>query len=70
MAAPLRPSPPAAALTMNRVDRQVRREHLEGLLDELLAQRKVDIDQLLMELLHLVFELDDEIRQLGARVSK
>jgi hypothetical protein len=52
------------------MDRQARREHLEALLDELLAQRKVDVDQLLMELLHVVFELDDEVRQLSTQISK
>lgn len=37
---------------------------------ELREQRKVDADQLLMELLHFVFELDDEIRNLNAQVSQ
>lgn len=52
------------------VDRERRREHLEGLLEELRAQRKVDIDQVLMELVHFVFELDDDLRQLNTRLSR
>jgi len=55
---------------MHGMDRSARREHLEGLLAELREQRKVDNDQLLMELLHLVFELDDEVRSLTAKVSR
>ena len=52
------------------MDRESRREHLSGLLEELRAQRKVDVDQVLMELVHFVFELDDDLRQLNIRVSK
>jgi hypothetical protein len=52
------------------MDRSARREHLEGLLAGLREQRKVDSDQLLMELLHFVFELDDELRSLDAKVSR
>lgn len=52
------------------MDRKSRREHLEGLLEELRQQRKVDIDQVLMELVHFVVELDDDLRQLNARVSE
>lgn len=52
------------------MDREPRREHLEGLLEGLRAQRKVDIDQVLMELVHFVFELDDDLRQLDDRVSR
>ncbi|HEX2708940.1 MAG TPA: hypothetical protein VHM66_13120 [Solirubrobacterales bacterium] len=52
------------------MDREIRREHLEGLLEELREQRKVDVDQLLMELVHFVSELDDDLRQLKAEVSK
>jgi hypothetical protein len=55
---------------MRRVDRSSRREHLEGLLRELREQRKVDYDQLLMELLHFVFELDDDVRGLNAKISQ
>ncbi len=55
---------------MHRMDRRSRREHLEGLLDELRQQRKVDIDQVLMELLHFVFELDDDVKSLNAKVSQ
>jgi hypothetical protein len=52
------------------MDREIRRKHLEGLLEELREQRKVDVDQLLMELVHFVSELDDDLRQLKAEVSK
>lgn len=52
------------------MDRGTRREHIEALLEELREQRKVDIDQLLMELVHFVFELDDDLRQLSAQVAK
>jgi len=52
------------------MDRRSRREHLEGLLEELREQRKVDVDQVLMELVHFVFELDDEVRNLNARISQ
>lgn len=52
------------------MDRSARREHLEGLLGELREQRKVDFDQVLMELVHFVFELDDEVKSLNAQISK
>jgi hypothetical protein len=52
------------------MDRTARREHLEGLLGELREQRKVDFDQVLMELVHFVFELDDEVKSLNAQISK
>lgn len=52
------------------MDRAARREYLESLLSDLGEQRKVDSDQLLMELLHFVFELDDEARELAARVEE
>ena len=52
------------------MDRRSRREHLEGLLGELREQRKVDVDQLLMELVHFVFELDDDVRSLNAHIAK
>ncbi len=52
------------------MDRSTRREHLEALLAELREQRKVDTDQLSMELLHFVFELDDELKQLSAQVEE
>ena len=44
-----------------------RREHLQRLLDDLRSQRKVDLDEVLMELIHLVLELEDEIAQLRAQ---
>ncbi len=45
-----------------------RREHLQRLLDDVRSQRKVDLDEVLMELIHLVLELEDEIAQLRARL--
>jgi hypothetical protein len=51
------------------MDRGSRREHLKGLLEELREQRKVDVDQVLMELVHFVFELDDEVRRLSSEIS-
>ena len=55
---------------MRRMDRRSRREHLDGLLEELREQRKVDIDQVLMELIHFVFELDDDVKSLNAKISQ
>ncbi|HVW46407.1 MAG TPA: hypothetical protein VHA76_05090 [Solirubrobacterales bacterium] len=52
------------------MDRKARREYLQGFLDDLLAQKKVDTDQLLMELLHLVFELDEDLTRLDARLAE
>lgn len=52
------------------MERPSRREHLEGLLAELREQRKVDVDQLLMELVHFVFELDDDLTNLRARLAE
>jgi hypothetical protein len=46
------------------VEHRERREHLERLLDDLRNQRKVDSDEVLMELIHLLFELDDEVAEL------
>ncbi len=55
---------------MPHMDRGSRREHLEGLLEELREQRKVDIDQVLMELVHFVFELDDDVKSSNAKISQ
>jgi hypothetical protein len=52
------------------MDREARREHLEGLLEELRDQHKVDVDQVLMELVHFVFELDEVLRQLDDRLAR
>lgn len=49
--------------------REERRGHLSTLLDDLANQRHVDEDELRTELIHFIFELDDEIRQLRDRVS-
>lgn len=45
-----------------------RREHLQRLLDDLSSQRKVNLDELLTELIHVVVELEDEVAQLRARL--
>lgn len=60
----------ACAITIHDVERKERREHLERLLDDIRAQRKIDMDEVLMELIHLVFELEDEIAQLRTRLSE
>jgi uncharacterized protein (DUF2267 family) len=52
------------------VEHKERREHLQRLLDDLSSQRKVNPDEVLMELIHLVLELEDEIGQLRARLSQ
>ncbi len=52
------------------MERKERREHLERLLDDIRNQRKIDIDEVLMELIHLVLELEDEIGQLRQRLAK
>ena len=41
-----------------------RRQHLEKILDDLSQQRKFDLDEVLMEVIHLLLELDDEVKQL------
>lgn len=60
----------ARATTIRDVERKERREHLERLLDDIRAQRKIDMDEVLMELIHLVFELEDEIAQLRTRLPE
>lgn len=52
------------------MEHRERREHLERLLDDVRAQRKVDLDELLMELIHVVLELDDEISDLRERLPR
>jgi hypothetical protein len=52
------------------MERKERREHLQRLLDDVRSQRKVDLDEVLMELIHLVLELEDEIAQLRARLPE
>jgi hypothetical protein len=51
------------------VEHGERREHLERLLDDLRAQRKVDLDEVLMELIHLVLELEGEVARLRGRLQ-
>lgn len=46
------------------MEHRERREHLERLLDDVRAQRKVNLDEVLMELIHLVVELEDEVERL------
>lgn len=53
--------------TIRRMERASRREHLEGLMEELREQRKVNVDQVLMELVHFVFELDERKRNSSQR---
>ncbi len=52
------------------MEHKERREHLERLLDDLSSQRKVNPDEVLMELIHLVLELEDEIAQLRTRIAE
>lgn len=52
------------------MDRKERREHVERLLDDIRNQRKVDMDEVLMELIHLVLELEDEVAQLRKRLAE
>jgi hypothetical protein len=52
------------------MEHKERREHLQRLLDDLSSQRKVNPDEVLMELIHLVLELEDEIAQLRARIGE
>jgi len=54
---------------MRSVEHRERREHLERLLDDLRNQRKVDSDEVLMELIHLLFEVDDEVAELRERLQ-
>ena len=52
------------------MEHKERREHLEQLLDDLSSQRKVNSDEVLMELIHLVLELEDEIAQLRTGLAE
>jgi hypothetical protein len=52
------------------MEHRERREHLERLLEDIRSQRKVNLDEVLAELIHLVLELDDEIAQLRDRVTR
>jgi hypothetical protein len=52
------------------MEHKERREHLRRLLDDLRSQRKVNSDEVLMELIHLVLELEDEIAQLRTRLAE
>ena len=52
------------------MERKERREHVERLLDDIRAQRKINIDEVLTELIHLVLELEDEIGQLRQRLGE
>jgi hypothetical protein len=52
------------------MEHKERREHLQRVLDDISSQRKVDLDEALAELIHLVLELEDEIAKLRARLSE
>jgi hypothetical protein len=60
----------ATATTIEPMEHKERREHLRRLLDDLSSQRKVNADEVLMELIHLVLELEDEIAQLRNRLAE
>lgn len=63
-------SPLRCATTIRGVDRKERREHVERLLDDIRNQRKIDMDEVLMELIHLVLELEDEVTELRKRLAE
>ncbi|MGH2984584.1 MAG: hypothetical protein ACRDK5_10085 [Solirubrobacterales bacterium] len=52
------------------MEHRERREHLERLLDDVREQRKVNLDEVLMELIHLVVELEDEVERLRERLAR
>lgn len=52
------------------MEHRERREHLERLLDDVRAQRKVNLDEVLMELIHLVVELEDEVERLREGLAR
>lgn len=52
------------------MDHTERRELVQQFLDDLRAQRDVDLRNALEELIHLVFEIDDELKGLTQRVSR
>lgn len=47
-----------------------RRELVQAFLDDLRAQREVDLRKVLEELIHLAFELDEDLKELDRRVSR
>jgi hypothetical protein len=47
-----------------------RRGLVQGFLDDLRAQREVDLRDVLEELIHVVFALDEELRRLDERVLR
>jgi hypothetical protein len=60
----------AAATKIEPMEHKERREHLRRLLDDLSSQRKVNADEVFMELIHLVLEQEDEIAQLRNRLAE
>jgi hypothetical protein len=52
------------------MEHKERREHLERLLDDISAQRKVNYDEVLMELIHLVLEVEDEVAGLREQLAR
>jgi hypothetical protein len=55
---------------MRKMSRTERRELVERFLDDLRAQRKVDMRDAMEELIHLVFELEGDVRELAERVAR
>ncbi|MGE5748176.1 MAG: hypothetical protein ACM33U_13080 [Solirubrobacterales bacterium] len=52
------------------MEHRERREHLERLLDDIRSQREVDLDEVLMEMIHLVLELEEEVARLRQIVAR
>ncbi len=52
------------------MEHKERREHLERLLDDISAQRKVNYDEVLMELIHLVLEVEGEVAGLREQLAR
>ena len=52
------------------MDHEERRGRVQQLLDDLRMQREVDPNAALMELIHLVFELDAELKLVDERLSR
>lgn len=52
------------------MEHRERREHLERLLDDIRSQREVDLDEVLMEMIHLVLELEEEVGRLRQIVAR
>jgi hypothetical protein len=55
---------------MRKMSRTERRELVERFLDDLRSQRDVDMRDAMEELIHLVFELEGDVRELAERVAR